>query len=165
MCKRNEPGLIRYSFGTADAGPRALLNLRTLLLGLVTAVLLAILFIAIVDRPTASLKVAVSHTAASRLFAGDLQGTFFNAWINDRSQASTVYRLQARRKESGEPLVVKGQLRAELAPGENRRLDFILLTPASEQLEIEFVLVDGAGLELLVAKAYIEVTTKELSHD
>ena len=161
MAKRDEPGLIRYTFGFSDAGVKGLFNPRTLLLGVVLVVLLSILAVAVIDRPTASLKVAVSHTAAPRQLADGQQGTFFNAWINNRSQLPEEFRLLARRSDTSQPLTLKGQLQAELAPGENRRLDFILLSPAQEQLTIEFVLVDVEGLELSVAEAYIKISQKD----
>ena len=161
MTKRCEPGLIRYSFGMSGAGAKALFNPRTVLLSLTIVVMLTILVVAIVDRPSVSLKVSVSYTAATRLLADGQQGTFFNAWVNNRSQSAAVYSLQARRKDNGETLVVKGQLQAELSPGENRRLDFIVLTPANENLQIEFVLMDSDELELSVADAYIKANEKD----
>ncbi len=154
MAKRNEPGLIRYTFGLHGEGAMGLLNPRVLLPAAALLALLVILGIGLLDRPVASLKVAVSHTAAARQFANGQIGTFFNAWVNNRSQEAEVYTLQARNKDSGTPLVLKGQIKAELAAGENRRLDFVLLTPGNE-MTVEFVLTDGEGLELSVAEAYI----------
>jgi polyferredoxin len=51
MNKRNQPGLISYTFGTESKGAKALLNLRTLLLSMVTLALVAILFFAAHQRP------------------------------------------------------------------------------------------------------------------
>jgi len=161
MAKRNEPGLIRYTFGLHGEGAKGLLNPRVLLPAGVMLVLLAVLCIALVDRPGASLKVAVSHTVSSRQLAGGQTGTFFNAWISNHSQESAVFFLQARDKESGAALALKGQVKAELAPGANRRLDFVLVTPGDGPLTIEFVLTGEEGLELSVAEAYIERTGKK----
>jgi hypothetical protein len=123
--------------------------------------MLVLLTIAVVDRPVATLKVAVSHTAQARQLANQETGTFFNAWVNNRSQEVEAYSLQARNKESGAALTVKGQVRAELAAGENRRLDFVLLTPTNEPLTVEFMLINEEGLELSVAEAYIGKIDKE----
>ena len=161
MTKRNEPGLIRYTFGLHGEGFTGLLNPRVLLPAVAILVLLVILFFALVDRPVASLKVAVSHTAQARQLANQETGTFFNAWVNNRSQEAAAYILQARKKESGEPLTLKGQIRAELAAGENRRLDFVLVTPSNESLTVELVLTDKEGLELSTAEAYIGIMEKE----
>lgn len=165
MVKRGEPGLIRYSFGLEGAGASALFNPRTLLLFVATVILLSVLLLAVLDRPSASLKVSVSHVAAPRLLADAQQGTFFNAWVNNRSQLSAVYRLRARRTDTGDSLSIKGQHQAELVPGENRRLDFIVLTPANKPLEIEFILIDSKDQLLSTAKAHITPFSKDVRHD
>ena len=113
-----------------------------------------ILSFALFARPLATLKVAVSHTAAARQLDNGQTGTFFNGWVNNRSQETAVYTIGARTK-SGAPLTLKGQLRAELVAGRNQRLDFVLLTPTNAALTVEFVLTDKEGLELSVAEAYI----------
>ena len=155
MAKRSEPGLIRYTFGLHGEGVKGLFNPRTLLPAIAMFILLVILSIALIDRPVASLKVAVSHTAASRLLTDGQTGTFFNAWVNNRSQKTAIYILQARQKESGTQLTLKGQIRIELPAGENRRLDFVLVTPTVESQTIEFVLINEEGVELSIAEAYI----------
>ncbi|NTV13576.1 MAG: 4Fe-4S binding protein [Desulfobulbaceae bacterium] len=160
MSKRGEPGLIRYTFGLHGEGIKGLLNPRVLLPAVAIAGLLLMLTIALINRPTATLKVAVSHTAATRQLAEGQSGTFFNAWLNNRSQQAGVYSITARRKESGAALALKGQVRAELPPGENRQLDFVLLTPGNESLNIEFILSDEAGHELAVARASVGKTNQ-----
>jgi len=161
MAKRNEPGLIRYSFGLHGEGAAGLLNPRVLLPAAAIVALLAVLVIGLLDRQVASLKIAVSHTAPTRQLANNQIGTFFNAWINNLSQKPAACILEARNKVSGAPLVLKGQIRAELAPAENRRLDFVLLTPAGEVVTVEIVLKNEEGLELSVAEAYIGIPDKE----
>ena len=69
--------------------------------------------------------------------------------------------MQARDKGSGAELIIKGQVRAELAAGENRRLDFVLVTPADAHMTVEFVLTGEEGLELSIAEAYIGISKKE----
>lgn len=161
MAKRNQPGLIRYTFGLHGEGVKGLFNPRVLLPAVAIIALLVILGVALVDRPSASLKVAVSHTAAARQLADGQTGTFFNAWLNNRSQKRAIYTLHARQKISGAPLTLKGQLQSELAAGENRRLDFLLVTPSEASVTIEFVLTDAAGQELARADADIEKTNKK----
>jgi len=161
MMRRNEPGLIRYTFGLHGEGVKGLLNPRVLLPAAAILSLLAVLCFALLDRPVASLKVAVSHTAASRRLDNDRTGTFFNAWVNNRSRKAAVYIISARIRETGEPLALRGQVRASLAAGGNRRFDFVLITPAKEPLTIEFVLTGEEGLELSSAEAYIGITGKK----
>ncbi len=158
MAKRGEPGLIRYTFGLEGEGLRGLLNPRVLLPAVAIVALLVTLSVALVERPVATLKVAVSHTVASRQLADEQFGTFFNAWVNNRSQEAAVYTITARQKESGAALPLKGQVRANLAAGENRRLDFVLVAPTDKSLTIEFVLRGEEGLALSIAEAYIGKT-------
>jgi len=160
MAKRHQPGLIRYTFGLHGEGFKGLLNPRVLLPAVAIIVLLVVLGVALVERPSASLKVAVSHAVAARQLADGQSGIFFNAWVNNRSQKSGVYTLHARQKMSGAVLTLKGQVRIELPAGENRRLDFVLVTPSEAPLTIEFVLTDEAGRELASADASLG-NTKE----
>ena len=161
MTKRNEPGLIHYTFGLHGEGVRGLFNPQTLLPAMAMLILLVILSIALINRPVASLKVSVSYTAPSRQLANGQTGTFFNAWVNNRSQKTTFYTLHARNKKSDTPLTLKGQIQTELPAGDNRRLDFLLVTPTNESLTIEFMLTNEEGLELSVAEAYIRDTQKK----
>jgi len=155
MARRGEPGLIGYRFGTAGEGAKALLNPRVLLPAVGMLVLLIGLGVALQGRAVVSLKVAVSHTAPPRQLADGQTATFFNAWVNNRSRTPAVYTLQARRLDDGTPIELKGQLRADLAPGENRRLDFVVLTPA-EPLAIRLQLAAADGKVLASADAAVD---------
>jgi len=140
MAKRGEPGLIRSTFGLQGEGVRGLLNPLVLLPAVAIIALLLTFSVALVDRPVGTVKVAVSRTAASRQLADAQFGTFFNAWVNNRSQEAAVYTITARQKESGAPLPLKGQVRATVAAGEHRRLVFVLVAPTDKSLTIEFLL-------------------------
>ncbi len=158
MAKRNQPGLISYTFGTTGGGIRSVLNLRTLLLSMATLALTVILVLAVYQRPVASLKVSVSHTAASRPLKDGTLATFFNAWVHNRSNAKADYRITARQAINHSPLQLRGQSdQYELAAGENLRIDFVLVTPVPEsRLDVEFILSDLSGTELAVASAHIK---------
>ena len=164
MAKRSQPGLIRYTFGTEGKGAGALLNLRTLLLSLAALAAMIILAFAIYQRPVASLKISVSHMVASRTIEDGRRATFFNAWVNNRSDRKATCRIVAREAVSGEPLTLKGQTsQLELAAGENLRSDFVLLTPVlKSRLEVEFILLDQDGTELAVAAAHIRPAKDDL---
>jgi len=156
MARRGQPGLIRYSFGTDGQGARALFNPRTLLLSAATLALLAILAVAIQRRPEASLQVALSHTAASRLLADGQQATFFNIWVGNRSKMRKNFELQARDVADLRPLALKGAAtRFTLPPGVSRRLDLVLLTdPVENKRSVEFIL-QGDGQTLATARAQL----------
>ena len=158
MAKRNQPGLIKYTFGISGEGIRALFNLRTLLLSLATLVMVIMLIFAVYQRPAASLKISVSHTAASRVLKDGNRATFFNAWVKNRSTQKASYRIEARQTDNGNPLVIKGQTRElELEAGENLRIDFVLVTPVpKDKLEVEFILLNQTGDELAITGAFIK---------
>ncbi len=158
MAKRNQPGLISYTFGTTGCGIRSVLNLRTLLLSLATLALTIVLVFAVYQRPVASLKIAVSHTVASRPLKNGNLATFFSAWVHNRSNEKANYRITARQAVNHTPLQLRGQSdRYELTAGENRRIDFVLVTPVPEsRLDVEFILTDLAGAELAIAAAHIK---------
>jgi len=147
MTRRNEPGLIRYSFGYEGRGPRALLHPRTLLLGVAFTALVGILTGAILLRSEASLKIAVSHTATSRLLDENRQVTFFSAWVGNRTQQDQRYEVSARLEGLETPPELKGQVAGiDIAPGQNRHLEFALLTPPRPQATtVTFELHDQRG--------------------
>jgi cytochrome c oxidase accessory protein FixG len=158
MAKRDQPGLIRYTFGTSGEGIKALFNLRTLLLSMGTLVLIVILLFAAYQRPSASLKIALSHSVASRTLKDGNRATFFNAWVNNRSRTKASYHIEARQAGNGSPLLLKGQTRQlMLEAGENLRVDFVLVTAVpSAELKVEFLLLDQNGAQLAVANAHIK---------
>ncbi len=158
MSKRNQPGLISYSFGTDGVGAKGLLNLRTLLLSMGTVTLFVVLLVAAYQRPAASLKIAVSHTVSSRTLKDGNRATFFNAWVNNRSNHPATYHIEARRSDNGQPLLLKGQTdRLEMTAGENLRIDFVLVTPVPEtRLEVVFVLLDQNKTEIALSEALIK---------
>jgi len=158
MAKRDQPGLIRYTFGTSGEGVKTLFNLRTLLLGMATLALLVILLFAAYQRPSASLKIALSHSVASRTLKDGNRATFFNAWVNNRSRTKERYHIEARQAGNGRPLLLKGQTsQLMLDSGENLRIDFVLVTAIPEsKLKIEFVLLDQKNTEIAVAEAHIK---------
>jgi len=157
MASREEPGLIRYSFGREDKGLGALLNPRTLLLGTALLVLLTILTTAIVLKPQAGLKVSISHTAGSRILADTSLATFITAWVSNRSDQPGIYHLAAFRSDSHEPLLLRGQTSGiELAPGDNREVQFAVTTAVPDvATAIQFILYNDRQEELARADATI----------
>lgn len=156
MQPRQQPGLIAYSFGSAQLGAKALYNPKVLLLSFTLCILLTLLGYTVFSRAEASLNVAVSHTASSRLLPDGQQVTFFNAWINNRSTATVAYNLKVR-SDSLLPVAIKGQTEhLELAGGSNRKLDFVLVAPrATQPYLVEFVLLNSHNQQLAAAQAQI----------
>ncbi len=155
MAGRNRDGLIRYTFGLEGKGARALLDVRVLLPAAAVLGLVLLLATLLHNRPMASLKVAVSHTVAQRRLANGRIGTFFNAWVNNRSRQEATYTIHAYDAATGTPLPLKGQSRARLRPGQNQRLDFILVTPAKKSPAVRFTLQDTRGREIAAVAARV----------
>ncbi len=160
MAGRGRAGLIRYTFGLQGRGARALLDVRVLLPAAAVLGLLILLVTLAHNRPVASLKVAVSHTVPQRHLGGDRLGTFFNAWVDNRGQKAATYTIDAADATTGTPLPLKGQVRARLAPGENRRLDFVLVSPAHGSPAVRFTLRDESGRPVATAGARLAVADK-----
>lgn len=160
MKPRGEEGLIRYSFGVHNGGIRALLNPRTIFIGLAFVVVSATLAIAIYNRPAASLKVSRSHLVAERKLANGELATFFNAWINNRGQQTQVFHITAVDPEDGSPLTVKGQTRRlEISGGDNRKIEFVLVTSLPDgKKKIVFLLRDKHGQTVARSDATISMT-------
>ncbi|MDT8420586.1 MAG: 4Fe-4S dicluster domain-containing protein [Desulfuromonadales bacterium] len=157
MAPGKQPGLIRYDFGTEGHGAAALLNPRTLVLAVSTLFLLVLLVFSTSNRKLASLKISVSHTAAARVLDDGRLATFFNAWVNNRSLDPMTYQIKARAVSDKRSLTLSGQTsKIELAPGENRKLDFVLVTRVPEEtLAVEFILTSQAGEELSLTEAQV----------
>jgi len=157
MHKRKEAGLITYTFGMEGKSIRALLNARSLLLGSAFCVLLVILVVAVGNRPQASLKIAVSHTAQARLLADGSLATFFSAWVSNRSEQERSYMISARDTDSGERLAIRGQTEnIRLAPGTHRELSFVVLSQIPlERRPIQFLLTDAEGHQQALAEAQL----------
>jgi cytochrome c oxidase accessory protein FixG len=157
MTSRRQPGLIHYSFGLEGKGFRALLNPRTLLLSGAVIVLTTILTIAVYLKPQASLKIALSHTAASRVLDDKTLATFFSAWVSNRSNLPNRYYIVAYLPGDRTPLTLRGQSRdITLAPGANRAVQFVVTTPTPKSPEpIEFVLFGSEQTELARAGAIL----------
>lgn len=156
MVKRKEPGLIGYYFGTDGTNFKALFNPRTLLLTLGLTGLLILLIVSVKVRPEASLKVSLSHQAASRRLEDGTQASFFNAWINNRTTKAAQYSLSAR-DTLNTSLILKGPIHdLSLEAGQNRRLDFVLITPfTGKESRVTFMLSTKDGQILAQADALI----------
>lgn len=96
--------------------------------------------------------------ASSRILKDGQRATFFNAWVNNRSNSPATYRIEARQSENGAVLTLKGRTtQLKMQAGENLRIDFVLITPVPKpRLDVEFILRDHNGAEIALSEAYIE---------
>ncbi len=157
MTRLEQPGLIRYSFGTNGQGLRSLLNPRTLVLLAGFIGLLGLLIVSAQSRSDATLKVALSHQVASRQLTNGDQVSFFNAWIKNRTTGTRTYHLQAWQQSDHRPLTLKGPTDdITVQAGQNLEIDFVLLSSSSEQIkQIVFILLDQKEQKQAEATALI----------
>jgi len=156
MAKRRQSGLIRYSFGIDDLGWRALLKPKPLLLTAALVTITVILTVAVSHRQEATLKVAISPTAASRLLVDGRQAAFFSIWVNNRLTTTGRYELTAVDTTDGRALTLKGvSSPIAMAAGQNLRLDAVVVTEANNAPRaIQFILNAG-GRTIATADATV----------
>ncbi len=147
MASRGQAGIIRYTFGTAGRGLRALLNPRPVLLLAAFLGAAAILTVAALQRPELLLKVERT-AAAERVLADGSRAGFYALYLTHRGGEAAVFRLLAETR-AGVPLEIRGpDLNLLLQPGERRRLALALVTPAAmvqERIGVSFLVLAEDG--------------------
>ena len=132
MARRNQPGIIRYTFGMENKGLKALLNVRTVLVLVALTVIMTTLVLSAVHLPAANIKLSRTAAPPRHLDDGRLVN-FFTAYVTHRETAPETYTLSAH-LANGAPLEIRGATTdLRLAPGERRRLDFAVVAPADSQ--------------------------------
>ncbi|MDF1553011.1 MAG: 4Fe-4S binding protein [Deferrisomatales bacterium] len=128
MARRGEGGLIGYTWGSGDHGPRALLTPRTALVFGVVLAAWGALFLAAGQSEPLAFSVRRSPTAEPRVVAGERFVTFFTGAVTNRTAETLELTLVAR---SGEhPLEVRGPGRQlTLEPGERAAVEFAVVAP------------------------------------
>ncbi len=149
LARRGRPGIVRYTFGVHDRGPRGLLSPKLLLVGLVWLALTAGFLAMLAGRPAASIEVRRDSVATRRLADGRL-AVFFTLFVANESGRPGRFRLTAATGQ-GQPLELRGPAgEIPLAPGGHRRLGCALvLDPdlGDKPVAIRFSLQDEHGEE------------------
>ncbi len=128
MARRGEGGLIGYTWGSGDHGPRALLTPRTALVFGVALAAWGALFLAAGRSEPLAFSVRRSATAEPRVIAGERFVTFFTGAVTNRTGRPLELTLVANAGDH--PLEVRGPGRQLiLAPGERATVEFALVAP------------------------------------
>ncbi len=163
MAKRQQPGIIRYTFGTSGRGWRALLNPRLVLVALALLAGSIALIVAIGQRAPVSLKIARSAAAVRPLPDGQ-NAVFFTIYLSNRGRDPLLLTLQAT--SSAAELELRGPTKQlPLTGGERQKIDFALVVPKETDddiLAIEFQLLDDQGAILSRADATLRLPQKGL---
>ena len=130
MARRHQAGIIRYTFGTAGCGPRALLNPRTALVAVALLGMTVALGVAAGERSALSLKVARNATLLPRTVGSGTAANFFTLHLTNRSAAPLSVMLAV--DAAGEDIVLSGpELPLQLSAGEKREAGIALRTSAA----------------------------------
>lgn len=164
MDKREQHGIIRYSFGLENKGIKALLNIRVGLLVLALVLVLGALALVITNRPDVSLNVARNVNLLPRLTTDDKVANFFSAYLTNRQeQKISVYFALA---DTDESLQLNGATSGyELEPREKKRFDFSITAPVeglAKRRSTDILVMSDAGQPLAKATIYL---VKPLSHE
>jgi len=147
MARRNQQGIIRYTFGLEGRGLQALVNVRMTLVTLAFLVIAGAFTVAATQRSPLTLKVARNPALLPRAVAGERVLNFFTAYLVNRSSTPqsfslvvTTTAINVQWRGSADPLL--------LAAGEHRRIDFGLEADARQLVTpqpVELALRDASG--------------------
>lgn len=153
MSQRNQDGIIRYTFGISNQGPRALFNARLLLVGAAVLVAAGAFLAATLQRPEASLKFGRSAAAARPLADGG-SAVFYNVYLHNRSSTTIHARLEARLRTNAAPLSLLGPVdHLTLEADAHQRLDFAIALPPGLPAAATFDLLLRTDDQRIVATA------------
>ncbi|GAB6082314.1 hypothetical protein JCM30471_12280 [Desulfuromonas carbonis] len=157
MARRGQSGIIRYTFGVDGNGFAALLNLRMLLVGAAFILLSAVLVVATLNRPLATLKLARAGNIAPRALEDGRVATMFTTVIANRGAAPLSLTLSAH-DDKGHTLELRGPTeQLQVQPNERRQLSILLLAPAAPQRQaVDFRLSNSQGEPLASSRAYLD---------
>ena len=150
MHKRNEPGIIRYTFGLEGKGIKALFNPRMALVTLAMVGVLAGLVLATTQREQVSLKIGRNPDLLPRLLKNDRVANFYSAYLTNRTEATLTIKLVI--SNPAEDLEISGATQAfELTPKEHRRLDFAVFADKESLAEprpVDILVVSASNRKL-----------------
>jgi cytochrome c oxidase accessory protein FixG len=130
MARRGQAGIIRYTFGLEGRGPRALLNPRMALVLAACLALTGALAIGAGQSELMTIALARNPQLLPRDAGNGQIANFFSAYLANHASAPRGVELRLKDAANVELRGAGGVL--TLAPGEKRRVDFALLTAASD---------------------------------
>lgn len=150
MARRQEAGIIRYTFGLEGQGPAALFNLRMALVTLAFLGIAAGLLLVTAQRDPIALKIARNAELMPRVVGAGKVVNFYSAYLTNRTQESLSVRLALAGPPSD--LVLSGPTSLQkLAPDDRRKLDFAIqanIDTLAEPRRADILVKDGDGRNL-----------------
>jgi cytochrome c oxidase accessory protein FixG len=156
MARRQQAGIIRYTFGLEGRGPGALLNPRVALVLAACLALTVTLAVMAGQRQAMTLALARNPQLLPRETGDGQVANFFSAYLANHAATPGTVRLRLHNADGVE---LRGLVEAiPLAANEKRRIDFALLAAAgrlTSPLPVTLQLVDGNGQVQGVAEIYL----------
>jgi len=149
MSRRQQPGIIRYTFGFEGRGFAAHFNLRTGLVTLAICALATALILSVSLRPSVILKAGRNAALPVRYLADGDIANFFTLYLDNRDNREVIVDIATA--EGSEVTLTGETARLHLAPRQRRRVDLALLSspnPDSTPRPVELFIRDGAGNRL-----------------
>jgi cytochrome c oxidase accessory protein FixG len=129
MARRQQPGIIRYTFGMHDQGARALLNPRMLLVAAALVLVAGVFAATLLLRTEVTLRMARPDDRVARSLSDQQTVNFFLAVVGNRSRESLQLEVQVATEDELALQVHGPAQHFTLQAGERRRLDFAVVTP------------------------------------
>jgi cytochrome c oxidase accessory protein FixG len=150
MARRQQSGIIRYTFGLEGRGLAALVNLRMALVAMALLGVTSGLLLVAAQRDPIALKVARSTELMPRAMGADQVINFYTAYLTNRTSEPLTFRLAMAGTVSD--LVLSGPTRLqELGPGERRKFDFAIRAgkeTLAEPRQVAILIKDDKGRKL-----------------
>jgi len=143
MAKLGKTGLIRYTFGSREAGGGRPLNTRSLLLGGVVIALCGALAAGIMTRTEATLKIRRNDAVQVQRLADGRLVNFVTVFVQNRSRHGAVYDLEIAGAAERKPELLGPVRNISLAANDNRRIDLALRFLPGTGGQAELVLMRG----------------------
>ena len=125
MSRRNQPGIIRYTFGLEGKGIPALLNIRMALVGLVLFSFCGGLIFATLQRSDVSIRVGRNQLLLPRYVDNHLVANFYTVFLTNRTNDKVEISLALDNPQKD--ITMSGATnKKKLAPGEKIRFDIAL---------------------------------------
>jgi len=164
MARRQQQGIIRYTFGLQDKGFGALLNLRIALVTIALFGVSAALVLATVQRDLISLKAGRNPDLLPREVQSGEIANFYRVYLTNRSNRTILLSLTVGDRDPDVRLNgATGRL--QMLPGEKKNLD-LALTTSQESLSgprpVDLVARSDEGEKLSTITIYL---TKPMERD
>jgi len=143
MARRQQAGIIRYTFGLDGKGVAALVNVRMVLVAMALFGVCAGLVFATVQRSDLSIKAGRNPSLLPRILETGQVVNFYSVYLTNRTNQALEFELVAT---GGDDIIMTGSANMRvLEPGERKRFDVALETGHDTLAESRPVTLEARG--------------------